>query len=975
MSVKNIYRVFFSIIILYWPSKILCQPAFSTYNIKAIKDELQINSNGFLLYKGFRGFVWIGGADGVSRYDGRNFTNYTIKDGLTQNYISDIEEDQDWNLYVASHSGISIYNGDPILPFKTLIKPAQVMQVTAIVPEHLNKIWIADEVARTVWLLNDNKLSKIEGINENVYEIVKDKAGIIYALSRDNSLFIIKNERLLSKVSVVEVHVENELCKRLEVDINGNAFLYSNTLKILSAEKPYLTLYNAKAGEAYFNVLSVPAKGKKRILYKSENAKWLPVAELHATEYENSSIYVGNDGKILYTGDQTGLYLLTPKIYTQLLVNKLLLYGKMNNEGAKILKLDSALFNNKLVQSAYKIIGEKYITNLFKGKDKTVWFCTTNGLYFLIQGKGPLKQYSFKFDNQPLMKGRFVDAVEGKDGKIWFRTYYGLVCYDGKQFLNWNSSKDLQDNTFFSMAVNGDGKLYSGANSLYAEVNGKPVNISKQIGLKKGDIFSMSTDKGGNVWICPNYNILYQIKQNNNGDFYKSDSISLQINGLPLTIKSIAFDNVGNLWAAGINNMLIYLIQPSGKFSDQKRVVLTKPQFLEDQNDERMSLNTNEDKTIIYLRNTAFNAAEVIKNFIAETPKLVLTDVRLNNKKTNWWLFTDSVNRYGIPTNLVLKAKENNLSFHYTSICIGDGFFTQYTHKLEGLEDEWQPLSGQMIANYTNLSAGDYTFYLKSINQNGPWSEPIKFSFTIEAIWYKTTQAIILWFFLIALLSIAITRYRINKIKYKVRIDKLLIEHQLKALRAQINPHFIQNSLEFLMQSIERESPQRIHNIIEQLSLYLRNILSMSDKTIVTLEDELEFSEEYLSINKLLFNRDFTYTIDIDPAIDTFSIKIPAMLLQPFLENALKYGVQFADKEQAVIDVQISRIGRFISCKVTSNYPSAYNEEFVIKKHVPKGLLITEERLALLYPKEKLSNLIFIKKENNKYIATICIPV
>ena len=144
---------------LYWPSSLLCQPPFYTYNTTLIKNEQQTNSKGFLLYKGFRGFLWIGSNDGASRYDGRNFKNYNIKDGLTQNYIADIKEDDDWKLYIASPSGISIYTGEPNLPFTPLALPAEVLQITAILPEHINKIWIADEISSTVWLFKNNKIS------------------------------------------------------------------------------------------------------------------------------------------------------------------------------------------------------------------------------------------------------------------------------------------------------------------------------------------------------------------------------------------------------------------------------------------------------------------------------------------------------------------------------------------------------------------------------------------------------------------------------------------------------------------------------------------------------------------------------------------------------------------------------------------------------------------------------------------------
>lgn len=184
---------------------------------------------------------------------------------------------------------------------------------------------------------------------------------------------------------------------------------------------------------------------------------------------------------------------------------------------------------------------------------------------------------------------------------------------------------------------------------------------------------------------------------------------------------------------------------------------------------------------------------------------------------------------------------------------------------------------------------------------------------------------------------------------YIVGMEQIVLEQQLKALRAQINPHFLQNTFMFLSQTLQQQSIDRSVQIIAQLSSYLCSMLANSDKAVLTMEDELAFAEEYLAINKLIFHNIFSFTIDIGDEVDTYHIKVPSMLLQPLLENAIKHGIRYNEGNQSKIDIKVYKDAYFVYCATSNTLATNNISVHSTANHKSKGLEITEQRLALLY--------------------------
>jgi len=138
---------------------------------------------------------------------------------------------------------------------------------------------------------------------------------------------------------------------------------------------------------------------------------------------------------------------------------------------------------------------------------------------------------------------------------------------------------------------------------------------------------------------------------------------------------------------------------------------------------------------------------------------------------------------------------------------------------------------------------------------------------------------------------LAIVLLRQNRLREQQK--NLLLQQKL--FRSQMNPHFLFNSLSSIHNYIIHEEPARAGQYLSKFSKLVRNILECSVEEYIPLEEEISTIENYLELQKLRFPDKFDYSVEVDKAIDTESLNIPPMLLQPFIENSIEHG--FKHKE------------------------------------------------------------------------------
>ncbi len=176
-------------------------------------------------------------------------------------------------------------------------------------------------------------------------------------------------------------------------------------------------------------------------------------------------------------------------------------------------------------------------------------------------------------------------------------------------------------------------------------------------------------------------------------------------------------------------------------------------------------------------------------------------------------------------------------------------------------------------------------------------------------------------------------------------------ELQLKALRAQMNPHFIFNSLNSIQGYITGDNPELAAVFFAKFSRLIRNSLEFSEFDIIPLEDEIQFLEDYLELEKERFKGDFDFSINIDEDVEEDIMGIPPMIIQPYIENSIKHGVrdvkngfvsisfEMEDEENFICIIEDNGVGRDVA--------SDRQKEYQDKSHRSMGTMITQERLGL----------------------------
>ncbi len=243
-------------------------------------------------------------------------------------------------------------------------------------------------------------------------------------------------------------------------------------------------------------------------------------------------------------------------------------------------------------------------------------------------------------------------------------------------------------------------------------------------------------------------------------------------------------------------------------------------------------------------------------------------------------------------------------------------------------------------------------------------------------------NAIIKWqrilIFLVVILSLIIFIISFFYLRYRNRQQKRVIEKdkidaELKALKAQLNPHFIQNIFQIITNQVET-NPSEVAGFLQKTSNYFRSVLNGTDKSIQSLEDEILFTEEYLQFQQSIFDAKLTYEVSLGDDVDTYGIMVPAMLLQPFIENSIKYGLQLNQKPMH-IKISFEKDEDFLNITIIDNGNFMVNETIVNDKSF--GNVLITKRLFLFYKNALKKPRLTANPiaDNNGFVVEIGLPL
>lgn len=195
-----------------------------------------------------------------------------------------------------------------------------------------------------------------------------------------------------------------------------------------------------------------------------------------------------------------------------------------------------------------------------------------------------------------------------------------------------------------------------------------------------------------------------------------------------------------------------------------------------------------------------------------------------------------------------------------------------------------------------------------------------------------------------------IYRVRMRGLKRKEAVRRQIKELEIKAIRSQMNPHFLFNALNSIQSLINNNQYKEASIYLEKFALLMRKVLNNSGKPFVSLSDELEAVRLYAELEMLRF--DFMFNLDISPDIEPDLMEIPGMIIQPLVENAIVHGLAKKGRT-GMLNVSVALSGASLQIIVKDNGPGLHHTD---SKHEGFGLNLVRERLDLLNRRAELSN-------------------
>jgi hypothetical protein len=337
-------------------------------------------------------------------------------------------------------------------------------------------------------------------------------------------------------------------------------------------------------------------------------------------------------------------------------------------------------------------------------------------------------------------------------------------------------------------------------------------------------------------------------------------------------------------------------------------------------------------------------------------PQLSLTKIQLNLQDQDWSKYKGERDpTTGLVKDLELPYKQNHITFYFTGISGTYPGDVQYQYMLEGLDDDWKAPTSANFATYSNLPYKTFTFKVRAKGRGGVWSDSVNYTFSIRPPFWLTW-----WFILlesIAAFSVvfviiynrrkAIIEKR-EKEWYEIRSKMLALEQQ--SLNSSMNRHFIFNALNSIQYYINRQDKLAANRYLSDFAKLIRKNLDSSEDNLTTLREEIERLELYLKLEHMRFKDKFGYNINIDPTLNLDDIKVPAMLVQPFLENSIWHGL--LPKESAGhLQVDVHSLDGHLEFVITDNgigIENSLRNKTTADNHISKGMEITQSRIDLI---------------------------
>lgn len=862
-------------------------------------------------------FLTLNVADTVAQYP--HYFSYDNENGLPSDQVYSIVQDKQGLIWIGCDAGIFKFNGVYYTAYKSDTQNSK--SITGLTISSSGKIYCYNFQAQ-LFCLEKDTLTELNVDFVKINYLVSDKKGNLY-VNHSNGI------SHYNEVSKKWTHYENlfnsnsiqETSSATVVNENEIHFLTAKGMGVLNQGKINITnsdtfksigsLLMRKANDELF-IFSV----QNEIVYKIKNKV---VSQLKSTSL-NKALQNRKITNAIYLPDNH-LWITTYKgivKYNPVTDSTILFYPELSFSDCMIDREGNYWFTT-LQNGLMRIPNLNFIVwnreNNLLNNDKINKLATDNSNVFFATINGTIGQLNIqtnKFQTFTTENNADVQSLDYdfSENRLYFNIDKHLYFLKNNQigeipndFSTLKSIKKIQDDYFV---------LSSYGTYIQGKENYKISEIwSRELVYDEHrNIVWIATNKG--VLKCNKEGAKWVIKQT----FFPETQIL-----------SIDFDKT---------KQLLYLLTFDGQLYIYKTKCAQLPENVQGNKltyfDNKIYIATNKGVWIYDLLNkqwSNFNglsglASENINNILilnktlwlatgkglqkiplSEIKKTPLAKIYLNDSKTFFQIHHNEA--------IVLKPS--------ASIYSANGRF-EYAYRVN--KQKWIKLPANIEQiEIQNLPIGTVEIELKAIDHLGRDSEnTIVLNGVVKPPFYKTWWFVLCLVIFISIILLLVVKQIIQNIRKREQEKTQLANSQLTALKAQMNPHFIFNVLNSIKSYIYENDKDKATNYLDDFSDLIRQILETSEMQYSSLEDELKTIKLYIELEGMMLRDDFSFEQNIDENVDT-QIKIPAMIMQPFVENAFKHGLRHKkgeknvwirvfinEKKQCIIEIEDNGIGR-----------------------------------------------------------------
>ncbi len=987
--------------------------------VQIISSEKGFGTTGITCLKeDHQGIVWAGTQLGLIRYDGVRNIKYVPKPGdansLSNEFINDLYEDRDGNLWVATRNGLTCIDPSRKKFTRYYTDSDDTTSIPGngifqIMPDSDSTFLIVcgmKGLAR--FHLNNRKITRLKPkiVSENK-RLSQMAQGIFEVYKSSNQHFFIR-----TNVGILEYDVETDLLTDIQDTITGIREI-DNYADLYVSQSGDLWLTNAKGilfkwlpGQYLICredslISSAFASGDFRI-FEFDQQNMLLTSAAHCLLVDKMCGYIrplevraDQQSKVSYSlartciqtssririigTNQGNLYLTDPS--RQPFKYKPVLYEEVNQdvqaevssfyEDTFFKKLyisavtDSFFYVEDMLSGAVRPFSKKRIGNVANN-----WMMDHLGRLWLCDGTGVQEVNRITHALTPHYPAteamNIFDMAEVKPGKIMVASLgHGLFWFEpDKQIFQsippgkgWTKTQvislkwdKVQQSLWIGTVNRGVFRYDAICDTFY-----NYVSHSRNPNAIGGDqVRDITIDSMGYAWFAVEPIGLSRFDYHVDPD---AAFVSYTMEeGLPSSyISGLETDPDGKLWMTTLNGIAsldpsIFAVQHYSKGDGLPATKFTRASLYITQDHEVMASCRSG-----YL---FFNSRDLVPNAIL--PGLIIDDILVFDKS----IMAASIGSRLPP--LKLTYKENYITIAYSVINYTEPELNSVMYKMEGLDEQWSKRIGGHEVSYTNIPPGKYTFKMLAANNDGLWNpEQATIDIFIRPPYWERTwfylllggmvSGIIFWFYHYNLTqSVKRNALLTERELMKAENERQLSQLEMKALRAQMNPHFIFNCLNSINRFIVVNDNDAASEYLTKFARLIRQVLDNSRGEKVLLLTEVETLKLYIEMEALRFADRFDYHVVMDEGLDPASFIIQPMLIQPYVENAIWHGLMHR-KSKGRLDIRFSVKGLVLLVTIEDNgvgrdMAKSIKEKQMIQRQ-SHGMKVTAERMTILSKK------------------------